>query len=58
MEINQEKIPTKIATQIEVAQRNKRHGTPVAVDDIASVSTNRHKGGRKPPNDSDKGNMS
>lgn len=37
VEKNQERIPTEVATQIEEARRNKRHTTPVAVDDTASI---------------------
>jgi len=49
---------TKVSTQIEEAQRNKRLATSVAVDDPASILVNRGKGGRKPPYDSDKGSSS
>jgi hypothetical protein len=48
VEKNQEKILMEVATQIEEAQRNKHHKLPLAVDDAASIPTNRLKGGKSP----------
>jgi len=58
VERNQENISTKFTMKIKVTQRNKCHETLVVVDDAVSVPVNYRKGGGKPPNNSDKGNMS
>jgi len=55
VEKNQEKIPTEVATQIiEEAHKNKCHTTLMVVDNVVSITVNRQKGGKKPPDDSDK----
>jgi hypothetical protein len=55
VEKNQEKILTEVAMQIEEAKRNKRHTTPLAVEDTISIPLNCRKGGKKPPDDSNGG---
>jgi len=55
VEKNQEKVPTVIAMQIEVVQRNKRRTTPLAMDNSNSTPVNRQREGKKPPENSDRG---
>ena len=55
MEKNQENILMEVTKQTEEAQWNKHHTTLVTVDDAASIMVNDRKGGKKPPNDSNRG---
>jgi hypothetical protein len=58
VEKNEEKIPTEIATHIEVAQHNKCNETSVGVDNATFIPANHHKGGGNPLENSCKGDRS